>query len=443
MPGAAETPEVASAVLIGRASRWVGAGGSMLVIAVLAAGCGGKAGTQESAGGKAKAGLVNLGVIAPFTGAESYIGPGLMTGVKAAMAEINAAGGVNGRKVSAFTADDAADPATAVPAYRKMLSVDKPDAVIGSFSWTNPALVPLVGRSKTPDFMFGGTTQLNNVSNPYFWRTQPSDNWQALTHAYYALSKGWKRGAFAYATTNSAQTLKGPTRAAYEAGGGQIVAANDIVPGASSYRSVILRLMAAKPDVVFFEMDPGTAGTFFRQAVQLGFNAKTQWIGTDTDYSADFFKAVGPQVATKNLVVTTGALQSGPPARIFNSWNKKVNNLSQPGLSAPYGYDAVITAALAMQAAKSTKGSAFNGKIEYVSGPPGTPVYDFRQGKKLLAQGKDINYEGVASSVDFNKTHNVIGPWGVYAFTNSGSFRLVTTITADQLGRFEATRKTS
>lgn len=417
---------------------------------VTAAGCGSKAGTQatKQAGGSASVsaatkGGIRLGVIAPFTGSESYIGPGLMTGVKAALAEINAAGGANGRKLSAFTADDAADPATAVPAYRKMLSVEKPNVVIGSFSWTNPALLPLVGKTKTPDFMFGGTTQLNNVSNPYFWRTQPNDNWQALTHAYYALSKGWKRGAFAYATTNSAQTLKAPTRAAFVAGGGQIVAANDIVPGASSYRSAIRRLMSAKPDVVFFEMDPGTAGTFFRQAVQLGFYTKTQWIGTDTDYSADFFKAVGAQVATRNLVVTTGSLQAGPPAKIFNYWNKKVNNLSQPGLSAPYGYDAVITVALAMQAARSTRGPAVNAKIASVSGPPGVRVYGFARGKKLLAQGKEINYEGVASSVDFTKTHNVIGPWGVYAFTNSGSFKLVSTITATQLARFAATRKVS
>lgn len=428
--------------MLSKSSRFVAMAG--IVILVLTA-CGGKAGPQpasagKSSAGKAKKGLVNVGVIAPFTGSESYIGPGVMTGVKAAIAAINAAGGVNGVKLSAFTADDAADPATAVPAYRKMLSVDNPSVVIGSFSWTNPALLPLVGSTKTPDFMLGGTTQLNNVSNAYFWRTQPSDDWQALAQAYYAISKGWKRGAFAYATTNSAQTLKNPTKAAFEAGGGQIIAANDIVPGAASYRSAITRLMAAKPDVIFFEMDPGTAGTFFRQAVQLGFQSQTQWIGTDTDYSADFFKAVGPKVATTNLVVTTGALQEGPPAQIFNQWNKQVNNLSQPGLSAPYGYDAVVVAALAMEAAKSTSGSVYNAKVKEVSGPPGVAVYDFAQGKKLLAQGKDINYEGVASSVDFDKTNNVVGPWGVYAFTPSGDFKTVATVSGESLSQFSKKR---
>ncbi|MBI2776514.1 MAG: ABC transporter substrate-binding protein [Chloroflexi bacterium] len=379
---------------------------------------------------------IKIGVMGPFTGFASYVGPGLLTGVKAAIEQINAAGGVNGRMLSSFTADDAGDPATAVTAYRKMLSVDKPAVIIGSFSWTNPALLPLVGSTQVPDFMLGGTTQLNNVNNPYFWRTQPNDNWQAAAHAYYAISKGWKKGAFAYATTNSAQTLKIPTRAAYVGGGGTIVSESDLVPGATSYRSVILNLIAAKPDVVFFEMDPGTAGTFFRQAAQLGFNTKTQWIGTDTDYSIEFFKAVGADLATKNLVVTTGADQAGPPADTFALWNQKANNLTTPALSATYGYDAVITAALAMQAAGSTAGPDINNKILAVSSPPGTAVSDFAQGKTLLSQGQEINYEGVGSSVDFDQTHNVVGPWGVYKFTSTGSLELVTTLTAEQLAQF-------
>ena len=425
--------------MISRAPKTIAVGG-LLLLALTA--CAATAGGQTTpSGGPSGKGGVKVSVIAPFTGNEAYIGPGVMTGVKAAVAQINAAGGVLGQKLTTVTADDAADPATAVPAYRKLLSVDKPNLIIGSFSWTNPALLPIVGSTKVPDFMMGGTTQLNNVGNPYFWRTQPNDNWQALAQAYYAISKGWKRGAFAYATTNSAQTLKDPTRAAFEAGGGTIVAANDIVPGATSYRSAITQLIAAKPDVIFFEMDPGTAGTFFGQAVQLGFQNTTQWIGTDTDYSIDFFKAVGPQVATTNMAVTTGALQAGPPAKIFAKWNKQVNNLTQPGLSAPYGYDAVITAALAMEAAKSTVGADYNAKIPTVSGPPGVKVYDFAQGKKLLAQGKDINYEGVASSVDFDKTNNVIGPWGVYAFTQTGTFKTVTTISAVELGKFAAKQK--
>lgn len=425
-------------------------------LALVSAGCGGNAGGQSqapqpspqaspSAGDQSQAPQaspgasgepIKIGVIGPFTGFASYIGPGLMTGVKAAIEQINAAGGVDGRMLSSFTADDAADPATAVTAYRKMLSIDKPAVIIGSFSWSNPALLPLVGTTQVPDFMLGGTTQLNNVSNPYFWRTQPNDNWQAAAHAYYAISKGWKRGAFAYATTNSAQTLKSPTRAAFVGAGGTIVSESDLVPGATSYRSVILNLVAAKPDVVFFEMDPGTAGTFFGQAAQLGFNTKTQWIGTDTDYSIDFFNAVGAKVATTNLAVTTGADQTGPPAETFALWNQKANNLTTPALSATYGYDAVITAALAMEAAGSTAGPAINDKILAVSSPPGTAVYDFAAGKKLLDQGQDVNYEGVASSVDFDKTHNVVGPWGVYAFNSTGGLEIVTTITAEQLAKF-------
>lgn len=379
---------------------------------------------------------IRIGVIAPFTGNESYIGPGLMTGVKAAVAQINAAGGVNGKKLSPFTVDDAGDPVTAVTAYRKMLSVDKPAVIIGSFSWTNAALLPLVGRTAVPDFMLGGMRQLNKVTKPYFWRPYPSDSQQGVAHAYYANSKGWKTAAFAYATTASAQTLKAPTRAAFVANGGKIVADVNLVPNASSYRSAILKLRSAKPEVVFFEMDPQTAGTFFRQASQFGFNTQTQWVGTDTEYSVEVFRALGSKLATTNLVFTSGALQGGRSGLIFRYWNKKVNNLSTPGISAANGYDAVLTAALAMQATGSTNGAVFNKKITQVSNPPGTRVYGFVQGKQLLARGKKINYEGVATSVDFDRWHNVIGPWGVFAFTKSGGFKTITTISARQIAAF-------
>ena len=422
--------------MVTKAPRWILL--SALVTLTLAA-CAGTAAPQAS--GSATKGTVKLGVIGPFTGAEAFNGPALMTGVKAAIAAVNAAGGVNGQRMTFIVADDVADPALAVPAYRKLLSVDKPNAIIGSFSWTNPTLLPLVGTTKVPDFMIGGTNQLNNVSNPYFWRTQPADKWQALAQTSYALSKGWKRGAYVYVTTNSAQTLKDPTVASYKGGGGKIVAGIDLVPGATSYRSAITQLIAAKPDVVFFEMDPGTAGTFFGQSVQLGFQFTTQWIGSDTNYSLGFFKTVGPQVATTNLVITNGALQAGPPAKVYAKWNKQVNNLTQPELNAPQAYDAVIVAALAMEAAGSTVGADYNAKISTVSGPPGVKVYDFAQGKKLLAQGKDINYEGVASSVDFDKTHNVVGPWGVFTFTQSGSFKTVKTVSAEALAKFAAKQK--
>lgn len=408
-------------------------------LAVLGFGAGSALGVSSPAGA-AKApkfsGTVTIGVVAGFTGYEGFLGPDAMTGVKAAGAEINAAGGILGKKVTFVTADTAGDAVDAVPAFRKMVSVDKPAAIIGPFSNSGPAVVSLIRQNHVPTFQLGGTTQLDRVTAPYFWRTNASDDQEGTADAYWAIHQHWMTAAFAYTTASSAQTLMNPTRNAYTKHGGKVVATVNLVPDASSYRSSILKLMQAHPQVIFFQQDPQTAGTFFNEATQLGFDAQTHWLGTDVEFSADVFKALGAKVATTNMVFTNNSLQGGKSSKIFTNWYKKLYHKTLAAVSAPQSYDAVITAALAMQAAHSVDGAKYNSKIKTVANPPGVKVYSFAQGKKLLSQHKKINYEGVASSVDFNQYHNVIGPFGVYAFTSGGNINPVANIGSVQLAKF-------
>jgi ABC-type branched-subunit amino acid transport system substrate-binding protein len=385
---------------------------------------------------KAFKGIVKFGVVAGFTGYEGFLGPDLMTGANDAAAQINAAGGINGYKLVFTTADTAGDPVDAIPAFRKMISVTKPAAIIGPFSNSGVAVLPIIAANHTPVFELGGTTQLNNVTIPYFWRTNTSDNQEGTADAYWAIHNHWMRAAFAYTTAASAQTLMAPTRAAYTKHGGKIVATVNLVPDASSYRSEILQLLQAHPQVIFFQQDPQTAGTFFTEAAQLGLDSQVHWIGTDVEFSSDVFKALGPKIATTNMVFTNNSLSDNKAQTIFIQWYKKLYHTSLPAVAAPQAYDAVITAALAMVAAHSFSGPAVNSKILYVANPPGIPVYSYAQGLALLKQGKKINYEGVGSTVDFNSHHSVTGPFGVYEFSKNGTIVPVANISSITLENF-------
>lgn len=408
-------------------------------LAVLGVGAGSALGVTSQAGA-AKAqkfhGTVKIGVVAGFTGYEGFLGPDTMTGVKTAAAEINAAGGILGKKVTLVTADTAGDAVDAVPAFRKMVSVDKPAAIIGPFSNSGPAVISLVRQNHVPDFQLGGTTQLDHITAPYFWRTNASDDQEGTADAYWAIHQHWMTAAFAYTTASSAQTLMSPTRLAYQKHGGKVLTTVNLVPDASSYRSSILKLMQAHPQVIFFQQDPQTAGTFFNEASQLGFDSQTHWLGTDVEFSADVFKALGAKVATTNMVFTNNSLQGGKSSKIFTNWYKKLYHKTLAAVSAPQSYDALITAALAMQAAHSIAGGRFNSKIKAVANPPGVKVFSFAQGKSLLNKHKKINFEGVGSSVDFNKYHNVIGPFGVYAFSSGGGIHPVANIGSVALAKF-------
>ena len=53
-------------------------------------------------------------------------------------------------------------------------------------------------------------------------------------------------------------------------------------------------------------------------------------------------------------------------------------------------------------------------QIRDVSNPPGTKVFSFAEGKKLLAQKQKVNYEGASSRLDFDKYGDVTPDFGMY-----------------------------
>lgn len=379
---------------------------------------------------------VPVGMMGPFTGRISFDGPDMYDGVKAAVAEVNAAGGVLGHPLKVYVADSASDPVDAVPAFRKLISVDHILAEFGPVSNSGPSLLPIAAKAHIPIFLQGGTSALDHERNPWFFRTTPGDSVQGQAMAYVAIHHHWLRGALAFTTDSSAQTLVAPVEHAYTHAGGKVVAVVGLVPDSSSYRAEIEKLLAAKPQVIFFQMDPQTSGTFFSEAVQLGLDRSTNWVGTNLQTTGDFFKAVGAQVATTHLLMTNGALENDQAANVFNAWNKRVNHLSQPLNLEPETYDAVIIAALAMDAAHTLNPNVWVHDILKVSNPPGTPCYGYAQCLALLRKGHKINYQGAASADDFNQWHNVLGPWSVFVWSRSGQLKTVGTITTQQLEQF-------
>lgn len=357
-------------------------------------------------------GPIHLGLMADYTGAQSYLGPDMESGVRTAMAVINAAGGIDGHKLQLSTGDTVGDPVDAIPAFRKLISANHIVADVGPTSNSGPALLPIAKSSKIPMFLQGGTTALDHETNPFYFRTTAGDAILGRAMAAFAIQKHLMSAGFAFTSSTSAQTLIAPIKAAYTAKGGKVLANVQLVPAASSYRSQIQTLMAAKPDVVFLQQDPQTAATFFHEAQELGFDTQTTWVGTDTEMSEDIFKALGATLATTNFYFAHGGVMKDAAIASFTSEYKKQTGKDQPLTFAPESYDATTILALAMLKAHSTDGDAVRkAVIDVTKGSSGAvTVSTFAQGKAALAKGKAIKYEGVASNDVFDQWHNVAGP---------------------------------
>src|SRR4051812_9990123 len=95
-------------------------------------------------------GPIRIGLVIPLTGATSQFGPTMSQAAQIAATEINAAGGVRGRKVEVVIEDDQSNPEAAVRAARKLIDVDRVVAIGGSYaSAVTSAIAPLCWESKT------------------------------------------------------------------------------------------------------------------------------------------------------------------------------------------------------------------------------------------------------------------------------------------------------
>ncbi len=404
---------------------------TLLLVAMLVTACGG---SSSGNSGSTNTTPIKVGVIGPFSGFESFIGPDILKGVQVAVDQINANGGILGRQVQVITSDTAGDAVDAVPALQKLINVDQVNLIIGPSSLEAEAVLPILQQSKIPDVIVGGTTQLDNLVSTYVWRSSPSDNLLGVAMAYYAISKGYTKAALVFGSNESAQTLKAPVEDAFKRHGGSIVTDISLVPDQSSYRSEIEQLYAANPQVVFTQVDAQTGATLFSEIKELK-GLGLPFIGTDVTASSDFIKAITPAAAKQVLTSLQGTSTGSQATTEFTQlYQAKFN--AAPVELADYGYDGMNVLALAVDAAGSLNGDAVGAKMRTVANPPGTTVYDYKTGYTDLKAGTKINYDGASGPMDFNSHNNVTGGFDAVSSDASGNIHVVQTITAQQLNGY-------
>jgi branched-chain amino acid transport system substrate-binding protein len=245
--------------------------------------------------------------------------------------------------------------------------------------------------------------------------------------AVYALKKHYKKAAFMMSSISSAQDFIPVIRGAFVKGGGKIVANAVLTPSLSSYRSEVLSVLKAKPQVIFTQMEPPTAAVLTKNLKELN-GLKIPIIATDTSTAPEWITAVTPAVAHAAVFSVQGATVKSKATPYFLKYFKKAFPGQSPLASAPYAYDGTIALALAITKAKSTTGTSFAKDIPIVTSPPGTAVYSYQAGVAALKAGKKINYQGASGAMDYNKYHNVFGPFEVVNSTLSGKLKSITII---------------
>ena len=259
----------------------------IIVVVVVVAGVyffmGGKIGQQEGVtpGTSVGVGPIALGFIEPLTGDAASIGTINRAAVELAVAEVNAAGGVNGRPIEVIYEDGQCNAKAATNAASKLINVNKVPVIIGGLCSTETAAFgPGAMQAKVIVFSPGSSAPTLSQLGKYFFRNYPSDAFQgkfAAEYAYNTLKA--RKVAIGYHISDWGTGLKNVFERRFKELGGQIVAIEGAPQDARDYRTMLTKLKAAKADLIYFPAYPDGSIVAMGQMKELGI--KTKVLGAD------------------------------------------------------------------------------------------------------------------------------------------------------------------
>lgn len=227
------------------------------VTALALAGCSGGGGASPTDNAS---GPIKIGAVMPLTGPLAALGAGDKEAAEQTVADINKAGGINGRKIQLTVADDKTDPAESVKQFNQMASDNSYSAMLAS-SMTSAALAvsSSIQQYKIPTIALSPVDQYVNGSNKYAFTSPGSTKIYAQALVDYWKSQNVKTVAIAYTGTDLyGQTGETSTKSLAEAAGMKIVVDEAYDPAATDFTPLITKVVAAHPDA-FVQWGSGPA----------------------------------------------------------------------------------------------------------------------------------------------------------------------------------------
>ncbi len=217
---------------------------------------------------------VKIGVITEVTGPFTLFGRGVKDGWTLHIEDVNAKGGVHGRKIELVFGDQQASGAKAIAAAKRLIEVDKVFALAGGgITPATVPLIPLINESKVPFVVtITSNPKLTNPLSRYIFRpfNAPDD-----VNAHAMVEFAWKaKGLKKIAVLNGADEYgKGGADeilVRLKTYGAAPVAHETFTLGDTNFNSQILRLKAAKPEAVLIYGFTKEVSIVLRQAKELG-----------------------------------------------------------------------------------------------------------------------------------------------------------------------------
>src|SRR5499433_1014499 len=300
---------------------------------------------------------IKIGVITSLTGSQAAFGEAHRNGYTIALDEINAKGGVLGKKVELDFYDDQSKPDQAVQGVSKLVDQDSVPMLLGSYSSeSTKAIIGPVTKSEIP--LIIPTATADNVMDSHsawvFRICAGANDYARTTIAFLKANGAPKTIAIVYENTNFGQANKSAMMAEAEKAGMKLVAVESYEAKSPDYKAVLRRVKQANPEVIYFCSYLLDATTLMRQSREVDLNPR-YFTSAGTGFAAAEFPT--EKGAGKNAEYTFSVSQWLPSAKWAGSKEFDAEYFkrykSHPQYHAMQAYASLKAAAEAMNQAKS------------------------------------------------------------------------------------------
>jgi len=222
---------------------------------------------------------IRVGFSSAMSGPSAITGEGVMWGATMAVDEINAKGGIMGRKVAAYFGDNKGTPGEAVSAVRKLVDVDKVDVIVGqTHSGACLGSMPIIKELQVPQVTEScSNPKIREMSgkggNEWQFRVNIDDLMMANAFAKY-IAKNARTVSIVAQNDDFGRGAATAYDAAFKKSGIKLVSTEFFDRGQSDYRPLLTRLKRSNPESLLLVMLANEGSVFMRQYRELGLNQK-------------------------------------------------------------------------------------------------------------------------------------------------------------------------
>lgn len=364
--------------------------------------------------GAVQAEEVKIGFLGGFTGPIESLTPPIYDAARLAVSHVNGQGGILDGDILVMPSADTTcvDSSAATNGADRLINSENVTAIVGALcsgatiaaanNVAVPASVVMISPASTSPAM----TELND--NDQVFRTPPSDAYQGEILAKLLISKGIEDAAVTYVNNDYGKGLADAFAAAFESGGGMVMANEAHEDGKADYRAEIGSLASTgSQNLVVLAYADGSGQTILRQANESG-NFVT-YVGGDGMVGDGLVRAVGGDVL-EGMIATKPGTPDLPGSDVFAELAAAVE-LDPNATFAGQSYDAAFIIALAIESMGEDSREGLSDHIRRVATAPGEVILpgEWAKAKRLLAAGQDINYEGATGQHEFDANGDVPG----------------------------------